>query len=83
MRDAACEGGEAFSPAGAPAVADSLQELSLSGVTHVSGVTPIYLTPYLAYYANAGALKLANVLERCSRACGVVSYRSNTGYRHQ
>ena len=44
VRDASCGGEEAFPPAGASAVADSLQELSLSGVTHVSGVPPIYLT---------------------------------------
>ena len=41
-RKAACGGGEAFPPAGASAAADSLQELSLSGVTHVSGIPPIY-----------------------------------------
>ena len=43
VRDAACGGGEAFPPAGVSAAADSLQELSLSGVTHVSEVPPIYL----------------------------------------
>ena len=36
-------GGEAFPPAGVAAAADSLQKLSLSGVTHVSEVPPIYL----------------------------------------
>ena len=46
VRDAACGGGEAFPPAGVSAAADSLQELLLSGVTHVSGVPPIYLTRY-------------------------------------
>ena len=40
VRDAACGGGEAFHPAGASAVADSLQELSLPGVTHCPEVPP-------------------------------------------
>ena len=40
VRDAACGGGEAFTPAGASAVADSLQELSLSGVTHCPEFPP-------------------------------------------
>ena len=44
VRDAACSGGEAFPPVGASAAADSLQELSLSGVTHVSGAPSIHLS---------------------------------------
>ena len=46
VRNAACGGGEAFPPAGASTAADSLQELSLSGVTHVSGVPPFTLREY-------------------------------------
>ena len=40
----ACGGGEAFPLAGASAAADSLQEMTLSGVTHVSGDPLIYHT---------------------------------------
>ena len=43
-------------PAGTSAAADSLQELSLSGVTHVSGVPPIYLTATPRGMANNRAL---------------------------
>ena len=43
VRDASCGGGEAFPPSGASAVADSLQELSLSGVTPCPKFPPFTL----------------------------------------
>ena len=64
VRDAACGGGEAFLPAGASAVADSLQELSLSGVTHCPEFPPFTLL------ILPGPLGLHNAFSRVNARLG-------------